>query len=59
MAESIVKLRVDATGATSALKGVQNQTNKLQQSFGGLQTIQQLSKTSPKMMKFDANRPEQ
>ena len=38
MAESIVKLRVDATGATSALKGVQNQTNKLQQSFGGLQT---------------------
>ena len=38
MAESIVKLKVDATGATSALKGVQNQTNKLQQSFGGLQT---------------------
>ena len=38
MAESIVKLRVDATGATSALKGVQNQTNKLQQSFGGLRT---------------------
>ena len=38
MAESIVKLRVDATGATSALKGVQNQTNKLQQSFGGLKT---------------------
>ena len=38
MAESIVKLRVDATGATSALKGVQNQTNKLQQSFGGLQS---------------------
>ena len=38
MAESIVKLRVDATGATSALKGVQNQSNKLQQSFGGLQT---------------------
>jgi len=38
VAESIVKLRVDATGATSALKGVQNQTNKLQQSFGGLQT---------------------
>jgi len=38
VAESIVKLRVDATGATSALKGVQNQTNKLQQSFGGLRT---------------------
>ena len=38
MAESIVKLRVDATSATSALKGVQNQTNKLQQSFGGLRT---------------------
>jgi len=38
VAESIVKLKVDATGATSALKGVQNQTNKLQQSFGGLQT---------------------
>jgi len=38
VAESIVKLRVDATGATSALKGVQNQSNKLQQSFGGLQT---------------------
>jgi len=38
VAESIVKLKVDATGATSALKGVQNQTNKLQQSFGGLRT---------------------
>ena len=38
MAESIVKLRVDASSATSALKSVQNQTNKLQQSFGGLKT---------------------
>ena len=38
MAESIVKLRVDATGATSALKKVQNQSTQLQRSFGGLKT---------------------
>ena len=36
--ESVVRLRVDASGATRALNGVQNSTNKLQRSFGGLQT---------------------
>ena len=29
MAEAVVTLRVDARGATSALRNVQNQTNKL------------------------------
>ena len=38
MAEAVVKLRVDASGATRALNGVQNQTNKLQNSFNGLRT---------------------
>ena len=38
MAESVVRLRVDASGATRALNGVQQQTNKLQKTFGGLQT---------------------
>ena len=36
MAESVVTLRVDATGATRALQGVQNRTNALEKSFGGL-----------------------
>ena len=36
--ESVVRLRVDASGATRALNGVQQQTNKLQRSFGGLRT---------------------
>lgn len=38
MAESVVTLRVDASGATRALQGVQNKTNALQRSFGGLRT---------------------
>jgi len=38
VAEAVVRLRVDASGATRALNGVQNQTNKLQKSFGGLRT---------------------
>ena len=38
MAEAVVRLRVDASGATRALNGVQAQTNKLQKSFGGLRT---------------------
>ena len=38
MAESIVRLRVDASGATKALQGVQRQTNQLQNAFGGLRT---------------------
>ncbi len=38
MAQANVKLTVDATGATRALKGVQNQSNQLQRSFGGLKT---------------------
>ena len=38
MAEAVVRLRVDASGATRALNGVQNQTNKLQKSFNGLRT---------------------
>ena len=36
--ESVVRLRVDASGATRALNGVQQQTNRLQKSFGGLRT---------------------
>ena len=36
MAEAVVRLRVDASGATRALNGVQKQTNVLQKSFGGL-----------------------
>jgi len=36
VAEAVVRLRVDASGATRALNGVQNQTNKLQSSFSGL-----------------------
>ena len=36
MAEAVVRLRVDASGATRALNGVQNQTNRLQNSFNGL-----------------------
>ena len=38
MAEAVVRLRVDASGATRALNGVQNQTNRLQSAFGGLKT---------------------
>ena len=38
MAEAVVRLRVDASGATRALNGVQQQTNRLQKSFGGLRT---------------------
>ena len=38
MAEAVVRLRVDASGATRALNGVQNQTNKLQNSFNGLKS---------------------
>ena len=38
MAQANVKLTVDATSATRALQGVQNQTNQLQKSFGGLKT---------------------
>ncbi len=36
MAESVVTLRVDASGATRALQGVQRRTNALEKSFGGL-----------------------
>ena len=39
MAEAVVRLRVDASGATRALNGVQNKTNALQKSFGGLQRV--------------------
>ena len=38
MTEAIVRLKVDASGATRALSGVQKQTNTLQRSFGGLRT---------------------
>tara|TARA_R100001440_G_scaffold5974_1_gene12470 strand:- start:9449 stop:11386 length:1938 start_codon:yes stop_codon:yes gene_type:complete len=38
VAESVVRLKVDASGATRALNGVQAQTNKLQSAFGGLRT---------------------
>jgi len=38
VAEAVVRLRVDASGANRALNGVQNQTNKLQNSFNGLKT---------------------
>ena len=38
MAQANVKLTVDATNATRALQGVQNKTNALQKSFGGLRT---------------------
>ena len=38
MAESIVRLKVDASGATRALQGIQRQTNQLQNAFGGLRT---------------------
>ena len=38
MAQANVKLTVDATGATKALNSVQSSTNRLQKSFGGLQT---------------------
>jgi len=38
VAQANVKLTVNATQATSALKGVQNQTTKLQSAFGGLKT---------------------
>ena len=38
MAEAVVRLRIDASGATRALNGVQAQTNKLQSAFGGLRT---------------------
>ena len=38
MAQANVKLTVDATQATRALQGVQNKTNTLQKSLGGLKT---------------------
>jgi len=38
VAQANVKLTVDATSATRALQGVQNKTNALQKSFGGLRT---------------------
>ena len=38
MAESVVRLKVDASRATRALNGVQQKTNALQKSFGGLRT---------------------
>jgi len=38
VAQANVKLTVDATNATRALQGVQNKTNALQKSFGGLKT---------------------
>ena len=38
MAESVVRLKVDASGATRALNSVQQKTNVLQKSFGGLRT---------------------
>ena len=38
MAQANVKLTVDARGATKALQDVNNKTNKLQKSFGGLRT---------------------
>ena len=38
MAESIVRLRVETSQATRALKGVQNQTGQLQRALGGLKT---------------------
>ena len=39
MAQANVKLTVDARGATKALQNVNNKTNQLQKSFGGLQRI--------------------
>jgi tape measure domain-containing protein len=39
VAQANVKLTVDATNATRALQGVQNKTNTLQKSFGGLQRV--------------------
>jgi len=38
VAESVVRLKVDASGATRALNSVQQKTNVLQKSFGGLRT---------------------
>ena len=38
MAQANVKLTVDARGATKALQNVNNKTNQLQKSFGGLRT---------------------
>jgi len=38
VAEAVVRLRVDASGANRALNGVQQKTNALQKSFGGLRT---------------------
>ena len=38
MAEAVVRLRVDASGATRALNDVDNKTNKLQNSFNSLRT---------------------
>jgi tape measure domain-containing protein len=38
VAQANVKLTVDATNATRALQGVQNKTNTLQKSFGGLRS---------------------
>jgi tape measure domain-containing protein len=38
VAQANVKLTVDASGATRALQGVQNRTNALQKSFGGLKS---------------------
>ena len=38
MAQANVRLTVDATGATNALRGVQSRSVQLQRSFGGLQS---------------------
>jgi len=38
VAQSIVQLRVDTSQATRALQNVHNQTNRLQNAFGGLKT---------------------
>ena len=38
MAEAVVRLRVDAGGATRALQGVNDKTQKLERSFGLLKT---------------------
>ena len=38
MAEAVVRLRGDASNANRALNGVQQKTNALQKSFGGLRT---------------------
>ena len=48
MAEAVVTLRVDASGATSALKKVQNQTNKLSNASKGATTSLAATSTAAK-----------